>query len=78
MGAPKIERLRLTEAEVAFFTGLSIHSLRSARSNKPNLRMPPFVRVGCRVRYDLDALLDYFFAKASRGSIPPPGTSRPG
>jgi hypothetical protein len=66
MGKLALERVLLTDKEVAFFTGLSLWSLRSARSNKPNLRMPPHVRVGGRVRYDLDDLFDYVIAKASR------------
>ena len=37
--------------------GLSVHSLRSARSNKPALDAPPFVRVGGRVFYDREEVL---------------------
>jgi hypothetical protein len=68
------EPVLLTDKEVAFFVGLSLHSLRSVRSNKPNLRMPPHIRDGGRVYYDLDDLLDWLLAKAVAPKRP--GSSR--
>jgi hypothetical protein len=39
MSAQEIERVLLTDKEAAFFTGLSLWTLRSARSNNPTSRM---------------------------------------
>jgi hypothetical protein len=41
---------------VALCPGLSIHTLRAART-RPNLNAPPCVRVGGRVRYPIESVV---------------------
>lgn len=65
------DRVLLTEYEVAYFTGISVHTLRSARSNKPNLRVPPAVWIEGFVFYDLDAVLDWVCSEAAKASGAP-------
>lgn len=64
MSRPKDQQL-LTDKEVAFYTGLSFHSLQSSRSNKSNLQMPPYVRIGRKVRYDVDDLIDWICSRCN-------------
>lgn len=53
----------LSDKEVAHEFGLSVHTLRSARSNKPNLQMPPHIKQGGRIRYERDAVIAFLESK---------------
>ena len=56
------DKLLLTPREVAYYFGLSMHTLMHAR-RRPNLSMPPRVMVEGRPYYDLDDLLDWLCAR---------------
>lgn len=49
----------LCDKQVAAEFGLSLHTLRSARSNKSHLRTPPFVKQGGRIYYSREAVIQF-------------------
>jgi hypothetical protein len=47
----------LADKEVAHYLGLSVSTLRHARTDRPELAAPPFVKIGGRIYYQREVAL---------------------